>query len=198
MTRNTAQATTPTPQNGTVPPRLVLNAERRRPASTCRRSVPSWAPAPFTAKVTGRSGPVCAWQAFARPSVACCGSCQHDLLAPTRVGAPRGPRNHDGTIIPEAADTMWGTDLTTTITGEGQVAVFVAVDHYSAECVGIHAARRATRFEALEPIRQGVRRCFGGFAQGIGRGLAMRHDHGSQYMSDAFQQELAFKRGLRV
>src|SRR3954453_22963573 len=116
----------------------------------------------------------------------------HDLLAPTRVGAPRGPRNHDGTIIPEAADTMWGTDLTTTLTGEGQVAVFVAVDHYSAECVGIHAARRAPRFEAPEPIRQGVRRCFGGFAQGIGRGLAMRHDHGSQYMSDAFQQELAF------
>ena len=41
-----------------------------------------------------------------------------------------------------------------TITGAGQVAVFVAVDHYSAECVGIHAARWATRFEALEPIRQ--------------------------------------------
>jgi transposase InsO family protein len=37
-----------------------------------------------------------------------------------------------------------------------------------------------------------VRRCFGGFAQGIGRGLAVRHDHGSQYMSDAFQKELAF------
>ena len=75
--------------------------------------------------------------------------------------------------------------------GEGQVAVFVAVDHCSAECVGIHAARRATRFEALEhPAR--VRRCLGGFAQGIGRGLSVRHDHGSQYMSDAFQQELAF------
>jgi len=87
---------------------------------------------------------------------------------------------------------MWGPDLTTTLTGEGQVAVFVAVDHCSAECVGIHAARRATRFEALEPIRQGVRRCFGAFAPGIGRDLAVRHDHGSQYMSDAFQQELAF------
>src|SRR3982751_4147878 len=83
---------------------------------------------------------------------------ENNLLAPTRVGAPRGPRNHDGTIIPERVDTMWGTDLTTPITGEGQVAVFVAVDHCSAECVGIHAARRATRFEALEPIRQGVRR----------------------------------------
>ena len=83
---------------------------------------------------------------------------ENHLLAPSRVGAPRGPRNHDGTIIPETVDTMWGTDLTTTVTGEGQVAVFVAVDHCSAECVGIHAARRATRFEALEPIRQGVRR----------------------------------------
>ena len=117
---------------------------------------------------------------------------ENNLLAPSRVGAPRGPRNHDGTIIPEAVDTMWGTDLTTTITGEGQVAVFVAVDHYSAECVGIHAARRATRFEALEPIRQGVRRCFGAFAKEIARGLAVRHDHGSQYMSDGAEpsQEL--------
>jgi transposase InsO family protein len=117
---------------------------------------------------------------------------ENNLLAPTRAGVPRGPRTHDGTIIPEAVDTMWGTDLTTTLTGEGQVAVFVAVDHCSAECVGIHAALRATRFEALEPIRQGVRRCFGAFAKEIARGLAIRHDHGSQYMSDAFQKELAF------
>ena len=39
---------------------------------------------------------------------------EHGLLAPSRVGAPRGPRNHDGTIIPDTVDTMWGTDLTTT------------------------------------------------------------------------------------
>src|SRR5918911_2897238 len=102
------------------------------------------------------------------------------------------PRRPLGAIIPETVNTMWGTDLTTTLTGEGQVAVFVAVDHCSAECVGIHAARRATRFEALEPIRQGMRRCFGAFAKEIARGLAVRHDHGSQYRSDAFQRELAF------
>ena len=117
---------------------------------------------------------------------------QHDLLAPSRVGQPRGPRNHDGTIIPEAVDRMWGTDMTTTWTSEGQTAVFIAVDHHSAECVGIHAARRGTRFEALEPIRQGVKRCFGAFAKDVARGLAVRHDHGSQYMSDVFQAELAF------
>jgi len=116
----------------------------------------------------------------------------HALLAPSRGGAPRGPRAHDGAIIPEAVDVMWGTDPTTTWTGEGQVAVFVAVDHCSAECVGVHAAHRATRLEALEPIRQGVRRHFGGFAPGIARGLALRRDHGPRYMADAFQKEIAF------
>ena len=116
----------------------------------------------------------------------------HNLLAPSRVGSARGPRSHDGTIIPETMDTMWGTDLTTTCTDEGQAAVFIAVDHCSAECVGIHAHARATRFEALEPIRQGVRQRFGSFAKGVARGLAIRHDHGSQYMSDHFQKEIAF------
>ena len=34
---------------------------------------------------------------------------EHDLLAPSRVGSPRGPRNHDGTIIPDAlaSPTRW-------------------------------------------------------------------------------------------
>jgi putative transposase len=117
---------------------------------------------------------------------------EHGLLAPSRAGAPRGPRAHDGTIIPGAVDVMWGTDLTTTWTGEGQAAVFVAIDHCSAECVGIHAALRATRFEALEPIRQGVRHCFGAFGKDVAHGLALRHDHGSQYVSHDFQREIAF------
>jgi putative transposase len=117
---------------------------------------------------------------------------ENDLLAPSRVGSPHGPRSHDGTIIPETVDTMWGTDLTTTITGEGQAAVFIAVDHCSVECVGIHAAPCATRFEALEPIHLGVREHFGGFTKHVARGLSVRHDHGSQYMSDVFQKELKF------
>src|SRR3712207_8327985 len=60
----------------------------------------------------------------------------HGLLAPSRTGAPRGPRAHGGTIIPAAVDVMGGTDPTTAVTGEGPVAAFVAVDHRSAECVG--------------------------------------------------------------
>jgi hypothetical protein len=41
--------------------------------------------------------------------------------------------------------------MTTTITLiDGQTAIFAAIDHCTAECVGIHAAAHGTRFEALE------------------------------------------------
>ena len=116
----------------------------------------------------------------------------HGLLAHQRAGRPRGSRAHDGTITTERVDAMWGADLTSVMTGEGQAAVFVTVDHCSAECVGLHASRRADRFEALEPIRQGVRERFGGFAKNVAGGLAVRHDHGSQYVSHHFQAELRF------
>jgi hypothetical protein len=32
--------------------------------------------------------------------------------------------------------------------------------HADSEVVGIHASRSVNRFEALEPVRQGVHRCF--------------------------------------
>ena len=117
---------------------------------------------------------------------------EHRLLAHQRVGKPRGSKAHDGTIITERVDEMWGTDMTAAMTGEGQAAVFIAVDHCSAECTGIHASRNANRFEALEPVKQAVRERFGAFAEGIATGLKLRHDHGSQYVSHDFQNEIAF------
>lgn len=117
---------------------------------------------------------------------------EHGLLAHQRRGSPRGPRAHDGTITTERVDQMWGTDMTAVATGEGPAAVFIAVDHCSAECVGIHASPRATRHEALEPIRQAARRSFGLIDRDVAQGLRVRHDHGSQYMSDDFQSELRF------
>jgi hypothetical protein len=113
---------------------------------------------------------------------------------PARADAARraaGPRNQDGTIIPETLDTMSGTELTTTITGKGLAAVFVALDHGSTEWVGIHAHAGATRFPAPEPIRQGVRQHLAG-SKAIDRTPALRHDHGSRYISDHLHKELAF------
>ena len=118
---------------------------------------------------------------------------EHDLQAPQRAGHAHGPKAHDGTITTEAPDVMWGTDMTATVTvAEGPAFVFVAVDHCTAECIGLHAAKRGTRFEALEPIRQGIRERFGGIGDGVARGLRLRHDHGSNYLADDFQQEVAF------
>ena len=117
---------------------------------------------------------------------------QHGLLALHRVGRPE-QRAHDGTITTTAVDVMWGTDMTETVTlREGRARVFFAVDHCSGECVGNHAARSGNRFEALEPVRQGMLCHFGRIEQDAAKGLSLRHDHGSNYMSADFQDEIAF------
>ena len=57
---------------------------------------------------------------------------------------------------PTRVNEMWGTDMSQTVTiEEGRAYVFVAVEHANSEIIGIHAARSANRFEALEPVRQG-------------------------------------------
>jgi putative transposase len=115
------------------------------------------------------------------------------LLAPTRIGHAPGPAVHDGIITTEVPDQMWGMDATSCLTRqEGTATVFVVVDHCASECIGLHAAKPGTRFEAVEPLRQGLRAIFGSYAEGIAAGLPARHDHGSQYVSDYFQDELTF------
>jgi Integrase core domain. len=78
-------------------------------------------------------------------------------------------------------------------TAEGRAYVFVAVDHCSGEFVGIHAASGASRWEALEPVKQGIAKHFGALDRaGVTTGLTLRHDHGSNSMSGDFQREIRF------
>ena len=115
------------------------------------------------------------------------------LLSPARQPEPVVERPHDGTIVTARPNVMWGTDATAAVTlVEGAATIFAAIDHCTAECVGIHAAKHGDRFEALEPIRQGVRDHFGGLAPATAAGLALRHDHGSVYLSADFQAEVRF------
>jgi hypothetical protein len=46
------------------------------------------------------------------------------------------------------------------------------------------ASRRWSRYA------QGVHRCFGAIALDVARGLKLRHDHGSNYMSGDFHDEI--------
>jgi transposase InsO family protein len=110
----------------------------------------------------------------------------HGLLAPRRLGPPNGNPAHDGTIITERPDEMWGTDATRFYTArEGWCWFFGAIDHHLDEVVGWHTAKFGDRWAALEPIRQGVRHAFGRFGKDVARGLALRCDWGPQYISDA-------------
>ena len=114
---------------------------------------------------------------------------ENQLLSPARQPEPVRSHPHEGTIIAERPNQMWGTDATTTVTGaEGTVTVFAAIDHCTAECVGIHVVKKATRFEALEPIRQRIKEQFGAFSGDIAAGLWLRHDHGSRLHERGFSE----------
>lgn len=122
---------------------------------------------------------------------------EEGLSAPHFPTRTHGNKAHDGRITTDVPDEMWGTDATSTMTRQGSATIFIAVDHCTAECVGIHAARKGDRFAALEPVLQGVRENFGLVDAGTADGLALRHDHGSQYTSHHFQDEMRFL-GIRT
>ena len=124
-----------------------------------------WRPQFSPGKGIARSGPACGTTAFVLPKIAFCVCCGNINCSPSRKPEPMPAHLHEGTIVATSPDQMWGTDATVTFTEtEGHVTVFAAIDHYTAECVGIHAVNKATRFEALEPIRQAVTQHFGSFS----------------------------------
>jgi putative transposase len=117
---------------------------------------------------------------------------EYHLLSPHR--GPRGEANlHDGRITTETPNEMWGTDgVRIQTVDDGLVWVFAAVDHCDGYCAGIHAVKAGDRFAALEPIAQGLQSEFGGVSAAIGAGLTLRMDHGSQYTSEDFRNQLKF------
>ena len=97
--------------------------------------------------------------------------------------ATRTARRHTTARSPRRRPMRCGDAMTATVTiGEGSAFVFVAVDHCTTECIGLHAAKSGSRFEALEPIRQGVTKAWP---------MGCADDHGSTYLADDFQQDVA-------
>lgn len=117
---------------------------------------------------------------------------EHNLLSPyRRPQAP--PRAHDGQIITQAPNVMWGVDGTRIFTVEdGYVWIFTAVEHWNAQCMGCHITKKGDRFAALEPVAQAVSEQFGHVGSDAARGLTLRMDHGTQYLSNHFQNQLKF------
>ena len=115
---------------------------------------------------------------------------ENNLLSPYR--RPQGlAKVHAGEIITDKPNIMWGTDATRVLTVEdGYVWIFAAVEHWNAECVGWHVCKHGDRFAAMEPLLMGLTEHFGTPSAGVGHGLSVRMDHGTQYLSEHFQNQL--------
>jgi transposase InsO family protein len=115
---------------------------------------------------------------------------ENHLLSPHRVRQGT-PVAHDGRITTDGPNEMWGTDGVRVETVEqGWVWIFAAVEHWNAECVGWHVAKVGDRYAALEPIAMGLRTIYGSVEGAVARGLSLRMDHGTQYLADAFRDQV--------
>ena len=117
---------------------------------------------------------------------------EHALLSPHRARPWPDPA-HGRHIATEAPNVMWATDATQiTTVRDGKVWLFGVAEHWNAELLGWHVAKRGTRFEAIQALGMAVRQRFGHLSAGAARGLALRHDHGSNFMADHFQKQVKF------
>ena len=117
---------------------------------------------------------------------------EHHLLSPHRA-RPRPETTHERQIITAAPDVMWAIDATQVATvRDGKVWLFGVVEHWNAEMLGWHVAKHGTCYEAVQALGMAVRQQFGSLSAGAARGLALRHDHGSNFMADVFQKQMRF------
>jgi len=116
----------------------------------------------------------------------------HRLLSPHR-SAPVPAKAHDGRIVTDAPNVRWATDGAKVWTSDdGWLWLFATVEHWNGECLGHHVCKRGDRFAAYEPVAQAVARIFGLTGRDVARGVELRHDHGTQYLTDYFQGQSRF------
>jgi putative transposase len=102
---------------------------------------------------------------------------QNNLLSPHRV-VQGEKQEHKGKISTQVPNDMWGTDGTKIFTiDDGWCWLFTAVEHWNA---------------ALQPLSMAVNQRFGSVGKDAARGLTLRMDNGSQYLSEHFQNQIKF------
>jgi transposase InsO family protein len=111
---------------------------------------------------------------------------RHKMLSPYRY-QQREAKLHNGRITTDDPNIMWGTDAAKVYTLEdGWIWFFGVIEHWNGECLGWHVAKKGNRFAAIESLTQAIERVFTDNSNGICRGLKLRIDHGSQFLSEGF------------
>lgn len=120
---------------------------------------------------------------------------KNNLLAPIRPKSNGSSRLHDGKIITDLPNKMWGTDGKQFFTRkEGKCWLFSVIDHFNDEIHGYEVVKRGDRFAAFEPVKKSIKKEYGSLNKDVVKdlGLFLRSDHGSQYDSNYFQNEIKY------
>jgi putative transposase len=104
---------------------------------------------------------------------------------PTRPQGPRGPVRATGA-------SPWKLNSTKLRTVEELGLALRRGGALDNQCLGWHVCEQGTRFAALEPLFQGLMSTVGSVAADVDRGLSLRMDHDTQYLSDHFQNQFKY------
>jgi hypothetical protein len=92
-------------------------------------------------------------------------------------GLPTGNTAHDGHIITDCPDVMWGTDGTRFYTiQDGWYWFWEVVDHHTDEVMGWHVATYGDRWAPWSRFAKASRLAYGTASKEIVRGLQIRCD----------------------
>jgi transposase InsO family protein len=123
---------------------------------------------------------------------------ENSLLVASRP-TPTKKAIHDRNIKTSKPNQMWATDGKKFYVQEcGWCWFFGVIDHFNDEIISC-AAKKGDRFAAMEAVRNAVKTVFGSNEKDVCQevGLVLRSDHGSQYDSNDFQNEMRFL-GLKL
>lgn len=101
---------------------------------------------------------------------------------------------HDGKIITEQPNSLWGMDIKEFKSHIGKIHLFDIVDHFNSEIKGWHISMECNAKQGLEALRNAVRYEYGQVTKNIckSQNLKLRVDHGTQFDSKIFEAELLF------
>src|SRR5512144_1838443 len=156
-------------------------------------SAATWPARHGPARGTARSGPACGCStASGSAGPACCGSWVRTICS-RRIAVLPGRRTTTTARSPPRRRTSCGvpTALIPTVE-DGNVTLFIVAEHWNAEGLGWHVARHGNRYAAAEALALAVSRVFGSVGADAARSVSLRHDHGSPFMSEHFQNQLKF------
>lgn len=117
-----------------------------------------------------------------------------ELLARPRVKHDGSSRKHDGIIITDAPNVMYGCDIKEWKSSEGKFYMFSIIDHYNDEILSHLCCLSAKAKDATEVLRMALKDRFGRVDKLVcsQMSLALRTDNGSQFIAKEFEKELGF------